>query len=100
MIDKMLAALLGVLLFCPFTLAIDASIRGLDPSLAARYAPAKDGSFRCLDGLKNIAYAQVNDNYCDCYDGSDEPGQRLSVIPSRCRRPTHLVLHAARAMLA
>ena len=50
-----------------------ASIRGLDPALAAAYR-GTGGEFACLDGKKSVPFTQVNDDYCDCFDGSDEPG--------------------------
>ncbi|KAJ2793909.1 hypothetical protein H4R21_005710, partial [Coemansia helicoidea] len=55
-------------------LAADAALRGVHPSVAARYRRPASGLFECLDGSKQIPFAQVNDDYCDCADGSDEPG--------------------------
>ena len=65
--------LLACLLAAMAAGAAAASIRGLDPALAAKYA-GTDGEFACLDGKKSVPFTQVNDDYCDCFDGSDEPG--------------------------
>lgn len=47
---------------------------GVQPHLAARYAPAAGDTWECLDGSARIPWKAVNDDYCDCKDGSDEPG--------------------------
>ena len=54
--------------------AAQPTIRGLDPSLSAKYKP-KTGRFACFDGSSDLAFDRVNDNFCDCVDGSDEPGK-------------------------
>ena len=54
--------------------AAQPSIKGLDPSLSAKYKP-KSGRFACFDGSSDLAFDRVNDNFCDCIDGSDEPGK-------------------------
>ncbi|KAJ1718370.1 hypothetical protein LPJ61_006667, partial [Coemansia biformis] len=52
----------------------DKALRGVNPSVAAKYARPSSGLFECLDGSKKIPFEHVNDDYCDCPDGSDEPG--------------------------
>jgi len=47
-------------------------------SVASFYKP--DGPFLCLDGSKTIPFEYVNDDYCDCPDGSDEPGDKSSIL--------------------
>ena len=71
-----------------FTVVTDRSqaakpaIRGLDPSLSAKYK-LKSGRFSCFDGSSELAFDRVNDNFCDCIDGSDEPG-KLSLGRKAC----------------
>ena len=62
------------LLAYSLNLSLGASLRGVDPALAARYESSK-GSFTCFDRSKSLPFGQVNDNFCDCLDGSDEPGK-------------------------